>query len=332
MAVASTSGALRSVAPSNLSGIEVEGLTKSFGEVAVLTGIDFNVQPGAVLALLGPNGAGKTTTVRILATLLRPDGGRALVGGYNVATEPVRARSVLGLTGQETSVDGLLTGRENLVMLGRLWRLSTVDAARRAGELLDLMDLQEAADRQVNTYSGGMRRRLDLAASLVAAPTIMFLDEPTTGLDPVARQKVWDAIRDLIGKGTTVLLTTQYLSEADLLADRVVVIDEGRVVVDGTPRSLKRQVGSERAELAFRTGDDLSTALSLLADLKPLVDEKEQTLALPIKDPWQLHTTLGRLRDADLEPLQVTVAQPTLDDVFIAFTGSRRPTTSEETL
>lgn len=310
--------------------IEVEGLTKSFGDVSVLTGIDFEVQPGTVLALLGPNGAGKTTTVRILATLLRPDGGRATVCGYDVIAEPVQARSVVGLTGQETSVDGLLTGRENLVMFGRLWRLETGAARERADELLDLMDLQEAADRRVNTYSGGMRRRLDLAASLMAAPTIMFLDEPTTGLDPLARQKVWDAIRDLIEQGTTVLLTTQYLAEADLLADRVVVIDEGRVVVDGTPRSLKRQVGSERAELTFRTRDDLSGAASLLADFDPVVDKGEQTVGLAIENPWHLHSALEVLRDAGIEPLEVTVSQPTLDDVFIAFTGSRRPDAVED--
>ena len=319
----------RSDRSSGRNGIEVEGLTKSFGELLVLTGIDFEVQPGTVLALLGPNGAGKTTTVRILATLLRPDGGRASVGGYDVVAEAVQARSVLGLTGQETSVDGLLTGRENLVMLGRLWRLGR-EAARRADELLDLMDLQEAADRQVSTYSGGMRRRLDLAASLVAAPAIMFLDEPTSGLDPLARKKVWDAIRDLMGRReTTVLLTTQYLAEADLLADRVVVIDEGRVVVDGTPRSLKRQVGTERAELVFRKGTDLSAVMSLFADLNPVVDVEERTIGLAIEDPWHLHSTLGRLRDADIEPLGVTVTQPTLDDVFIAFTESRRPTPSE---
>lgn len=332
MTASSPSRNYRSVRSSGRNGIEVEGLTKSFGEVLVLTGIDFDVQPGTVFALLGPNGAGKTTTVRILATLLRPDGGRASVGGYDVVTEAVRARSVLGLTGQETSVDGLLTGRENLVMLGRLWRLGIGAAARRADELLGLMDLQEAADRRVSTYSGGMRRRLDLAASLVAAPAIMFLDEPTAGLDPLARKKVWDAIRDLMGRReTTVLLTTQYLAEADLLADRVVVIDEGRVVVDGTPRSLKRQVGTERAELAFRKGTDLSVAMSLFADLNPVVDVEERTIGLAIEDPWHLHSTLGRLRDADVEPLGVTVTQPTLDDVFMAFTESRRPTPSEVT-
>lgn len=319
----------RSVEPSGHRGIEVEGLTKSFGDVPVLAGIDFEVRPGSVLALLGPNGAGKTTTVRILATLLLPDGGRASVGGHDVVTESAQARKVLGLTGQETSVDGLLTGRENLVMLGRLWRLGTEAAAHRASELLDLMDLQEAADRRVGTYSGGMQRRLDLAASLVAAPAIMFLDEPTTGLDPLARQKVWDAIRDLMGRGTTVLLTTQNLAEADLLADRVVVIDEGRVVVHGTPRSLKHQVGTERAELLFREGSDLSVAISRLADLNPVVDMEERTIGLAIDDPWHLHSTLGRLRDAGIRPLSVTVTQPTLDDVFIAFTDSGRPTFSE---
>ena len=310
--------------PSGLA-IEVHGLTKSFGEVPVLKGIDLEVQPGKVLALLGPNGAGKTTTVRILATLLRPDGGRALVGGCDVVTQAAQARRLIGLTGQETSVDGLLTGRENLTMLGRLWRLGTRAAERRAEELLALMDLQGAADRPVRTYSGGMRRRLDLAASLVAAPAIMFLDEPTTGLDPLARQKVWDAIGDLMGKGTTVLLTTQYLAEADLLADRVVVIDEGRVIVDGSPKSLKRQVGSERAELAFRDGHELSVAAALLDDNHPVVDREDLTVGLAIDNPWHLHAILGRLRHIGLAPLSATVSQPTLDDVFIAFTESQRP-------
>jgi daunorubicin resistance ABC transporter ATP-binding subunit len=312
------------------SGIEVHGLTKSFGTTQVLKGVDFAVESGTAVALLGPNGAGKTTTVRILATLLQPDGGRALVGGYDVVTEVVRARSVLGLTGQETSVDGLLTGRENLVMIGRLSRLSTRAAKRRADELLDLMDLQGAADRQSKTYSGGMRRRLDLAASLVATPPIMLLDEPTTGLDPLARQRVRDAIRRLMDQGTTVLLTTQYLAEADLLADRIVLIDDGEVVAEGTPKSLKSQVGSERAELTFADRQQLAAAAELLADQDPITEDTDASLSLAIDDPWQLQTILHRLQGADLKPLGITVTQPTLDDVFITVTNTPRPTRGGE--
>jgi ABC-2 type transport system ATP-binding protein len=305
-------------------GIEVRGLTKSFGTTQVLKGIDFAVESVTAVALLGPNGAGKTTTMRILATLLRPDGGHALVGGHDVATEVVQARSVLGLTGQETSVDGLLTGRENLVMIGRLSRMSTKVAKGRADELLDLMDLQGAADRQVKTYSGGMRRRLDLAASLVATPPIMLLDEPTTGLDPLARQKVWDAIRTLMEQGRTVLLTTQYLAEADLLADRIVLMDDGEVVAEGTPKSLKSQVGSERAELTFADSQQITAAAALLAADDPIIEMTDATLSLAIDDPWQLQSILDRLHSVDLKPRGITVTQPTLDDVFIAVTDAQR--------
>ncbi len=309
-------------------GIEVEGLTKSFGSFDVLKGIDFEVESATVLALLGPNGAGKTTTVRILTTLLRPDGGRARVGGYDVVAEAARARSVLGLTGQDTSVDGLLTGRENLVMLGRLLRLGTRGAKSRAEELLNLMDLEKAADKPAKTYSGGMRRRLDLAASLVATPSIMFLDEPTTGLDPLVRQKVWDIIRDLTNRGTTILLTTQNLQEADLLADRIVVIDEGKIIVEGTPKRLKSHVGSERAELTFASSQELAAAMSILSDHDPIGEKPDHALGLAIDDPWKLQSILSRLQDADVKPLGITVAQPTLDDVFIAVTGARTSTST----
>ncbi len=303
-------------------GVVVEGLVKSFGATRTLSGLDFEVTPGTMLALLGPNGAGKTTTVRILTTLLQPDGGRAFVGGYDVVSHPMQVRTVLGLTGQSASVDGLLTGRENLVMIGRLYGFNISAARGRADELLEILDLGDAANRQAKTYSGGMRRKLDLAASLVAAPSIMFLDEPTTGLDPVARLNVWEIIRGMMREGTTVLLTTQYLEEADRLADRIVVIDNGEAVLEGTPRSLKNRVGSERADLTMATPSDLTTVISLLAD-QPIIDQTETSLGLAINDPWQLNSILTRLRKSGVKPVAMTVTQPTLDDVFLAVTDSR---------
>jgi daunorubicin resistance ABC transporter ATP-binding subunit len=307
---------------SGAGGVVVEGLVKSFGATPVLTGLDFEVKSGTMLAVLGPNGAGKTTTVRILTTLLRPDGGRAFVGGYDVVEEPMKARSVLGLTGQRASVDGLLTGRENLVMIGRLLRLDIGGAHDRADELLELLDLVDAANRQVKTYSGGMRRRLDLAASLVATPPIMFLDEPTTGLDPMARKNIWDIIRGLMREGTTVVLTTQYLEEADRLADRIVVMDNGGAVLEGTPQSLKRRVGSERADLTLATPRDRMTVTTLLGD-QLIIEQTETTLGLAINDPWQLNSILTRLRVSGIKPVAMTVTQPTLDDVFFAVAGTR---------
>ncbi len=305
------------------TGIVVAGLIKSFGETPVLRGIDFEVEPGTMLALLGPNGAGKTTTVRILATLLEPDGGTVLVGGHDVTKHPARAREVFGLTGQATSVDELLTGHENLVMVGRLLGLDTTSARRRADQLLVLLGLEDAGDRRVKTYSGGMKRRLDLAASMVRTPSIMFLDEPTTGLDPLARQKVWNIIRNLLGRGTTVLLTTQYLEEADLLADSIAVIDDGRVVTQGTPAALKRRIGAERAELTFADAAGVAAAAALLADLGVVSDVARTMLTLGFDDPWRLHDILDRLRRSELKPQSVIVTQPTLDDVFLAVTAAR---------
>ncbi len=312
------------------TGIVVAGLTKSFGETRVLRGIDFEVEPGTMLALLGPNGAGKTTTVRILATLLAPDSGTVLVGGHDVMSDPVGARQSFGLTGQATSVDELLTGRENLVMMGRLLGLDTAAAGARADELLCLFNLEDAANRRAKTYSGGMKRRLDLAAGLVRTPSILFLDEPTTGLDPLARQRVWDIVRKLMSGGTTVLLTTQYLQEADLLADRIVVIDDGRVVTEGTPPALKRRVGAERAELVFANVAELSTAAALLGETGIVRDVAKMKLTIGIDDPWQLYDVLDRLRRSELKPHGVTVTEPTLDDVFLAVTATgngqgRRP-------
>jgi daunorubicin resistance ABC transporter ATP-binding subunit len=305
-------------------GIVVKGVVKAFDDVAVLRGIDLAVEPGTALALLGRNGAGKTTTVRILTTLLRPDGGSATVGGFDVVRQPAQVRTVLALTGQNTSVDELLTGRENLVMMGRLLRLGRRPARHRANELLEQFDLQNAADRSVKTYSSGMRRRLDLAASMTTIPAVMFLDEPTTGLDPVARQQVWGTIRQLIASGTTVLLTTQYLEEADQLADRIAVIDDGRIIVEGTPDSLKRQVGSERAELTFVGRQDFQTARHLLKESLSSVGESALRMDLTIDDPWNLYTLLGRLHQAGVKPTGLTVSQPTLDDVFFRVTGNRK--------
>ena len=311
-------------------GIVVKGVVKAFDDVAVLRGIDLAVEPGTALALLGRNGAGKTTTVRILTTLLRPDGGSATVGGFDVLRQPAQVRTVLGLTGQNTSVDELLTGRENLVMMGRLLRLGRSAARQRANELLEQYDLQNAADRSVKTYSSGMRRRLDLAASMTTIPAVMFLDEPTTGLDPVARQQVWGTIRQLIASGTTVLLTTQYLEEADQLADRIAVIDDGRIIVEGTPDSLKRQVGSERAELTFADTQDFQTARHLLTESLSSVGESALQMDLTIDNPWNLYTLLGRLYQAGVKPTGLTVSQPTLDDVFFRVTGNRKTVDSWE--
>ena len=240
--------------------IRVEGLEKAYGRTRALRGVDLVVEPGTLVGVLGPNGAGKTTTVRILATLLRPDAGRAEVAGFDVVTQGAEVRRRIALTGQYASVDELLTGRENLELIGELSHLSRGQRRRRADDLLERFDLGEAASRPVRTYSGGMRRRLDLAASLVAAPSVLFLDEPTTGLDPRSRLAMWEVIRGLIGDGTTVLLTTQYLEEADQLAQQIVVIDEGRVIARGTANELKSRVGGARVELILVPGSDLTAA------------------------------------------------------------------------
>src|ERR1700716_1872215 len=244
--------------------IEVKNLTKSYGKTEVLKGIDLHVERGTMLALLGPNGAGKTTTVRILSTLLGFEGGTVLVDGHSVTSEADKVRRVIGLTGQSAAVDELLTGRENLVMMGRLYRLTATSAKARGQELLEDFDLVEAADRVVKTYSGGMRRRLDLAVSLIATPPVIFLDEPTTGLDPRSRLAMGDIIRNLLANGTTILLTTQQLEEADQLADRIVVIDQGVVIAEGTPTALKRQVGNDRLELTFLDDESLDRAITAL--------------------------------------------------------------------
>jgi ABC-2 type transport system ATP-binding protein len=306
--------------------IQARGLIKSFGETRVLTGVDLTVPAGTLLALLGPNGSGKTTTVRILTTLLAPDGGSATVAGLDVIRAGPAVRRTIGLTAQHATVDELLTGRENLELFAGLHHLPGPTARRRAAELLERLDLAAAANRRVGTYSGGMRRRLDLAASLVAAPRILFLDEPTTGLDPRSRAEVWSVIRELLAGGATILLTTQYLEEADQLADRIAVITSGRIVADDTPGTLKRQVGSERLLLRLQRPRDLARAGPLLssdadrADTGPHLDPDAGEITMTIHHPDQLRHALVRLHEADIAVDQVELRTPTLDDVFFALT------------
>jgi len=304
--------------------IVVKGLRKSFKNLAVLDGIDFSVKRGTVLALLGPNGAGKTTTVRILSTLLLPDSGQALINGFDVVKEADEVRSLIGLTGQYAAVDEYLTGKENLHMIGRLYRLSHPDIKRRSQELLELFDLVEASARAVKTYSGGMRRRLDLAVSLIASPPIIFLDEPTTGLDPRSRLIMWDIIEQLVAAGTTILLTTQDMDEADRLADKIVVIDGGKIIAEGTSDELKLRVGSERLEVTISGGvSSFEAAKDIFDDGDGLhLDSKRRTLSLATKGGvHQLKQVLSRLDEAGVDVEHVSFRRPTLDDVFLTLTG-----------
>ncbi|GGM02213.1 ATP-binding cassette domain-containing protein [Nakamurella endophytica] len=305
--------------------IEVEGLLKRFKETTALAGVDFTVPQGTVLGLLGPNGAGKTTAVRILATLLPADGGRAVVAGYDVATQPAQVRSRIGLTGQYAAVDEYLTGAENLEMIGRLYRLGRSESRRRAGDLLERFDLVDAAGRPAKTYSGGMRRRLDIAASLIARPPVLFLDEPTTGLDPRSRQDMWEFIAALVQDGTTILLTTQYLEEADRLADSMVVIDHGTVIARGTGDQLKAAVGGQRLEFTVADAAMVAVVAERLAPLgiePPRVDQQTRTVTLPVSGGAEvLATALARLDGAAVELVDVGLRRPDLDDVFLALTG-----------
>ena len=303
--------------------IVVKGLGKAFKELTVLDSVDFAVKKGTVLALLGPNGAGKTTTINILSTLLLPDSGQAIIDGFDVVKEAEKVRNLIGLTGQYAALDEYLTGKENLHMIGRLYRLSYQDIKQRTQELLELFDLVEAAGRAVKTYSGGMRRRLDLAVSLIASPPVIFLDEPTTGLDPRSRLMMWDTIKQLVSKGITILLTTQDMDEADELADRIVVINGGKIIAEGTSDELKQRIGSERLEIAVAAESNFEKAKKVIEDDSSLrSDDKMRTLSLVTIDGVnQLKQVLTRLDKAGIEVENISFRSPTLDDVFLTLTG-----------
>ncbi|HLZ21963.1 MAG TPA: ATP-binding cassette domain-containing protein [Ktedonobacterales bacterium] len=305
--------------------ILAEGLQKRFGQTQALRSLDLSADEGTVLGVLGPNGAGKTTAVRILTTLLQPDAGHAMVAGLDVVRQADELRARIGLAGQYAAVDELLTGRENLEMFGRLYHLRGADARRRAGELLDRFDLTDASSRIVKTYSGGMRRRLDLAASLILTPPVLFLDEPTTGLDPRGRTEMWDVIAGLVADGTTVLLTTQYLEEADRLANQIIVVDHGTVIARGTSDELKAQVGGERLEITVARNSDLDAAMRVLStvasgDLR--ADADRRRIVVPVTNGARLLPTVVRDLDAaGLHLDDLALRRPTLDDVFLALTG-----------
>jgi ABC-2 type transport system ATP-binding protein len=309
--------------------ITASGLCKSYGTTRALDGLDLTVETGSIVGMLGPNGAGKTTSVRVLTTLLRADAGDATVAGYDVRTQAAQVRTQIGLTGQYAALDEYLTGRANLVMVGQLGRLSRAAARHRAGELLAEFDLTEAADRAVKTYSGGMRRRLDLAASLVRKPRILFLDEPTTGLDPRSRLVTWQAVRALAATGTTVLLTTQHLDEADQLADRIVVVDHGTVIAEGTASQLKSKLGGAQVRLTVASPAGLDAAAAVLArhaDARPVVDPGELTVTAPVAAGAGVLPAVVRDCDqAGVELADLDIQRPSLDDVFLTLTG--RPAT-----
>jgi ABC-2 type transport system ATP-binding protein len=312
------------VSDSQTPAIEAEGLVKTFGETRAVDGLDLTVGRGAVYGVLGPNGAGKTTTIRILATLLRPDAGSARVLGHDVATEGDAVRGLVSLTGQLASVDEDLTGRENLILLGRLLGFSRARAKTRASELLEAFGLGDAANKQVKNYSGGMRRRIDIAASLVVTPQLMFLDEPTTGLDPRSRNQVWEIIRTLAAQGTTVLLTTQYLDEADQLAGRIAVVDHGRVIAEGTPAELKASVGSGAVHVRLMRPDCRERARELLATAlaAPVhLEADPAALSARVSEPERVPAAMAELERADIPVAEFALGQPSLDEVFLALTG-----------
>ncbi|WP_405723939.1 ATP-binding cassette domain-containing protein [Streptomyces sp. NBC_01537] len=314
--------------------IYAEGLVKTFGDVRALDGVDLDVPEGTVLGLLGPNGAGKTTAVRVLTTLLKPDSGKAVVAGVDVLRHPNEVRRQIGLSGQFAAVDEYLTGRENLQMVGQLYQMSGKAAKARAGELLEQFNLAEAADRTAKTYSGGMRRRLDLAAALVVRPPVMFMDEPTTGLDPRNRMALWDVIQDLVAGGTTLLLTTQYLEEADRLAHDICVIDHGKVIARGTSDQLKAQTGGERVEVVVHERDDLAPATEVLrgfgkGELK--VQDHTRQITVPVTGGAKLLAEVIRELDTrGIEIDDIGLRRPTLDDVFISLTGHAAELKEEE--
>jgi ABC-2 type transport system ATP-binding protein len=304
--------------------IEARGLTKRFGRVEALQGVALDVASGGVTALLGPNGAGKTTFVRALATLVRPDGGTLRVGGYDVATQPKEVRRLIGLAGQHAAVEGAMSGRENLAMVARLYGQDRGEARANAAAVLDQLGLLDAADRLVRTYSGGMRRRLDLGASLVGSPRLLLLDEPTTGLDPRSRLDLWDAIRGLADQGTDVLLTTQYLDEADRLAGRVVIIDRGRVIADGSPASLKAQAGRDVIEVHTTESDAIGAAVRAMSRIgsdEPRVDVTTRKVSISVDDAQRLMQVVRALDDEGVAVEDIALRRPTLDEVFLALTG-----------
>ncbi|MFI7097753.1 ATP-binding cassette domain-containing protein [Streptomyces sp. NPDC050161] len=313
--------------------IYAEGLVKTFGDVRALDGVDLDVPEGSVLGLLGPNGAGKTTAVRVLTTLLSPDSGSATVAGIDVLRHPDRVRRSIGLSGQFAAVDEYLTGRENLVMVGQLYQMSSRDAKRRAVELLERFHLADAADRTAKTYSGGMRRRLDLAAALVVSPPVMFMDEPTTGLDPRNRQQLWDVIQELVAGGTTLLLTTQYLEEADRLAHDICVIDHGRVIARGTSDQLKARTGGERVEVVVHTPGQIRIADEVLRRFgtgEGTIETHTRKLTVPVTGGAKLLAEVIRELDTrDVEIDDIGLRRPTLDDVFISLTGHAAETDAE---
>ncbi|WP_242906355.1 ATP-binding cassette domain-containing protein [Actinomadura terrae] len=302
--------------------IQADGLVKRFGDTEALAGVSLTAQPGTVLGVLGPNGAGKTTTTRILATLIEPTGGTASVGGFDVVKEAHKVRQLIGLTGQYAGVDEMLTGTENLILIGRLLGIPRRESRARAAELLERFQLTEAAERAAKTYSGGMRRRLDLAASLVGRPQILFLDEPTTGLDPRSRNGLWDIVRGLTDDGVTVLLTTQYLEEADQLADDIVVIDRGQVIAHGTSDTLKAQVGGQVLEVRPLQEADIAAASRIVGEMAGAEPEaRDGMVSVPITDPQLMPAVVRRLDDAGVTVGELSLRKSSLDEVFFALTG-----------
>ncbi|WP_017585747.1 daunorubicin resistance protein DrrA family ABC transporter ATP-binding protein [Nocardiopsis ganjiahuensis] len=313
--------------------IRATGLVKRFGDTTALDGVDLEVPTGSILGVLGPNGAGKTTAVRILATLLRPDAGTVTIAGHDALHDPVAVRRIIGLTGQYASVDEELTGRENLELIGQLLRLPTREYRSLARELVERFDLTDAGDRPVRTYSGGMRRRIDLAASLVGRPRVLYLDEPTTGLDPRSRNGLWQTVRELAEDGTTILLTTQYLEEADELADRVTVIDHGRVVAEGEPQELKRRTGSQTLHVRTVDPADTERAVGLLTELlgfRPSVHEDNTTITAPADDTVLLAALVRRLDQEAIATDELGTRLPSMDDAFLSLTGRSSHAHTEE--
>jgi len=314
-------------------GVVAHGLGKRFGELWALRDLDLQVESGTVLGLLGHNGAGKTTAIRILTTLSQPTEGRAFVAGYDVVERPTAVRSRIGVAAQQATVDGLLSAKMNLVMVARLHRLSKSDASKRADELLERLDLTEAGSKLVKTFSGGMRRRLDLAASLVGSPEVLFLDEPTTGLDPRSRGDLWQMLRELVNEGTTIILTTQYLEEADRLADDIVVLDHGRTVAHGTPDELKSQIGNERVDVKVSAASELvpaAVALAQFSGSEPTLDEDILTVTAPLLEGTRIIDVVRALDEAGIDAVDLNRRQATLDDVFLTLTsGTRHPDESD---